>query len=675
MNELTDRQSISAAKSETSNGGQPRDLALAIYIVLGIALLIPGLLASAKIGVESGPLSPWLGPLDQAMQEIAFGSTLRFWLGVIGSTMMGLLLLYPLRKLGYLTWISIAAWFHIHVVFGLFGPILILYHCYFGTGSTPANVALFTTLIVALSGLFGHYIYTRLSADFHGERRRAQTHLQDAIAELGLLDASPTKSKLLEDLAAFDNQSQADRHGILAGFGWGRPLRDRSRDLLSRATWLIDNQGPQQGWSLAKCRDSKARVYKGLNDHFAGLSRATRRSVYERLAGYWRLLHLPLFYITVIATGIHVWKVWDMDNPATPAVLEASATPGEPAPDPASASRTAAGADSAPAGRTEKADDSPRVPPIIKRKVATHVEPVPSAAAPTAPAPSTASSVVAASAAGEVQVAQAPTATPTAELPPTLVQTPRLATRPAASGPSATTAPGEWPDALPQGQPGPKQKDEAQSVADAIGDYLATSGAKPTPTTSAGAATPAAPPRRVIEPAAPRVASAPPPKIEPVPEPATAPVKAAPRAEPAQLPRAEPAPAPVKQALAPRAQEPGPPPRPQALGGPPAVPTDPVVELAKKTGPLGTTGKLDPATIRQRLAELKKDRTFDHNKTAFPLTGKHKTVACENCHKTTLKDTPHQCIDCHKKDDVHRGRRPKCENCHVTTNWGTIQRK
>lgn len=100
-----------------------------------------------------------------------------------------------------------------------------------------------------------------------------------------------------------------------------------------------------------------------------------------------------------------------------------------------------------------------------------------------------------------------------------------------------------------------------------------------------------------------------------------------------------------------------------------------MVELAKKTAQWDNSGKLDPASMRQRLAELKKDPTFDHNKTRFPLTGKHKRVTCENCHKTTLKDTPRDCIACHKKDDVHRGRRPKCENCHVTTDWGTIRRK
>ncbi len=48
---------------------------------------------------------------------------------------------------------------------------------------------------------------------------------------------------------------------------------------------------------------------------------------------------------------------------------------------------------------------------------------------------------------------------------------------------------------------------------------------------------------------------------------------------------------------------------------------------------------------------------FDHNKTAFPLEGKHIEVACDKCHKETLVDgeifveykmASFECIDCHK---------------------------
>ena len=77
---------------------------------------------------------------------------------------------------------------------------------------------------------------------------------------------------------------------------------------------------------------------------------------------------------------------------------------------------------------------------------------------------------------------------------------------------------------------------------------------------------------------------------------------------------------------------------------------------------------------------------FDHAKTAYPLTGKHASVACEKCHRQTtaalassstppriFKPLPHgQCSDCHR--DVHQGRAgPTCSSCHVTENFRRVE--
>ena len=62
---------------------------------------------------------------------------------------------------------------------------------------------------------------------------------------------------------------------------------------------------------------------------------------------------------------------------------------------------------------------------------------------------------------------------------------------------------------------------------------------------------------------------------------------------------------------------------------------------------------------------------FDHDKTDFPLTNKHRDVACGACHAgERYKGTPKQCVGCHLPDDVHRGSQgPQCSNCHTTADW------
>lgn len=62
---------------------------------------------------------------------------------------------------------------------------------------------------------------------------------------------------------------------------------------------------------------------------------------------------------------------------------------------------------------------------------------------------------------------------------------------------------------------------------------------------------------------------------------------------------------------------------------------------------------------------------FDHDKTKFALTGKHKETSCALCHPAQrYKDVPQQCIECHRLNDVHRGRYgEKCADCHATKGW------
>jgi cytochrome c7-like protein len=70
---------------------------------------------------------------------------------------------------------------------------------------------------------------------------------------------------------------------------------------------------------------------------------------------------------------------------------------------------------------------------------------------------------------------------------------------------------------------------------------------------------------------------------------------------------------------------------------------------------------------------------FDHEKTAFPLTGRHERVTCAQCHPAAagqparFKGTPFAtCASCHK--DPHAGRLgTQCASCHTTEGWSRIE--
>ncbi len=68
------------------------------------------------------------------------------------------------------------------------------------------------------------------------------------------------------------------------------------------------------------------------------------------------------------------------------------------------------------------------------------------------------------------------------------------------------------------------------------------------------------------------------------------------------------------------------------------------------------------------------DETFDHNSTAFPLTGAHNTVDCFSCHTNGFEGTPTECQACHTQDfnqtinpnHVSLGLSMDCATCHTT---------
>ena len=69
--------------------------------------------------------------------------------------------------------------------------------------------------------------------------------------------------------------------------------------------------------------------------------------------------------------------------------------------------------------------------------------------------------------------------------------------------------------------------------------------------------------------------------------------------------------------------------------------------------------------------------TFDHAKTAFPLTGAHITTPCASCHvNNNYNLTVIACVSCHQKDFdnattpvAHTGLPTTCEQCHDTVLW------
>jgi hypothetical protein len=288
------------------------------YLLLAVLAMLPGVaLKLGWDGLLSGRWRDFLGVLRAALDDIRFGSGLRFWLGVTGATMMGLLLLYPLRKLfakgrrlG-----PVGRWFHLHILFGLFGPILILYHANFGLGGSNANVALWTMLVVAASGFAGFFVYGRVSRNFYTARQQAEQH-RDAILAIypDIEKVRASRNKLAEAFDHCQTDLLTPRQGVLASLKARLRVEGYRRDLVHDTVWLLDECARQLDLPVQQHEQYRAAAGKHLRAYFQLARAGASASVREQLWARWRLFHLPVFLVMVAATTLHILAVWDMDD-------------------------------------------------------------------------------------------------------------------------------------------------------------------------------------------------------------------------------------------------------------------------------------------------------------------------------------------------------------------------
>jgi hypothetical protein len=258
----------------------------------------------------------FLGWSVQTERYITPKRGLGYALGIIGGSLMLLLLVYSLRKrwewLGFLG--STPKWFRFHMVLGVLGPLCILYHANFTTGATNSNVALFCMLIVAGSGLVGRYIYVHIHHGLYGrklglgELRAGAEGLRGLSGGVGFLPELVTRIE------------HAERRLLAAGprlsvLGFARPpvvamVAFKARWQLHRYIRRSLRASARKSTVVASERkrlQSTARAY--IDRRLAATRRVAQFEGYERLFSLWHALHIPLMFMMIIAAVIHVIAV------------------------------------------------------------------------------------------------------------------------------------------------------------------------------------------------------------------------------------------------------------------------------------------------------------------------------------------------------------------------------
>jgi Fe-S-cluster-containing hydrogenase component 2 len=241
--------------------------------------------------------------LEQTIAELKVnyrpGCELAVWLGYVGTALLLIAMLYPLRKrFRLLQKLSTSAsWFDFHVMGGVVGPLMIILHSAMKLDNW-VSFGFWSMILVVASGLMGRYLYVQVPELLHGQELEELEH-ERALARIR--QTNPDAVAMIDD----EVEEYRDRVGSLAQgasavtvFLWviaddfGRPVRFFRRRIALATT------------------SATGKIRSELVHHAGELMLVERRRLLiprlQSVLQTWRLVHVPFSFVMIAISIVHI---------------------------------------------------------------------------------------------------------------------------------------------------------------------------------------------------------------------------------------------------------------------------------------------------------------------------------------------------------------------------------
>lgn len=244
------------------------------------------------------------------------GSELGYNLGLVGGLMMLSLLLYPLRKrvklLGRLG--KMESWFRYHMFLGISGPVLILFHSTFKIGSMNGRIALYSMLLVAISGVVGRFVYRHIHRGLYGkaltlaEAEELLNRSQESIGSVFLLrpDIEKKLKKFHQSASARIDNYPRRVWRFISLHHQGKSLSKLIRQDVKKA---LAAEAKRQNWSRGQLRLNYTVARRQIDNYIFAIVQTAQFSSWEKLFSLWHVAHIPFIYLLLISGIAHVIAV------------------------------------------------------------------------------------------------------------------------------------------------------------------------------------------------------------------------------------------------------------------------------------------------------------------------------------------------------------------------------
>ncbi len=280
---------------------QAKDYGWTLYLIIITLLMVLGFFVSSDKLYRSG-------------DKIGYN------IGLVGGVMMLTLLFYPIRKrIKFLrSWGLLPKWFKWHMIFGILGPALIVFHSTFHIGSINAGVAMVCMLLVSGSGIFGRFFYTKIHYGLYGREaslNNLQAELQGAGDVKSIFAFAP---KIQERLVKFRDKAVATS---IEGKGklhlWNfvtvglrvKVLKIYLVFKLKRIMYADVKKNKLERTLITRVDQMFQENRQFVEDYLKSVQEVAQFSTYERLFALWHVFHVPLVYMLVFSSIWHVIAV------------------------------------------------------------------------------------------------------------------------------------------------------------------------------------------------------------------------------------------------------------------------------------------------------------------------------------------------------------------------------
>ena len=243
----------------------------------------------------------WLGIHVATGDYYKPGDEIGYNMGLFGGLMMLIMFSYPLRKrfmfmrrLGEMKY-----WFSLHMMFGIFGPLLVLFHSTFRINSVNAGVAMTSMIAVACSGIIGRYAYRHMYRGLYGSRQTMHEIREELLGRKdeaqSMLREYPGVIFILHHFQEYAMQPEMSMNGRVWRF-FSLPIRRQIANFRCKSQIPAYSREGRQARTL-------------VLDYLYGVERAAQFHVFERILSLWHVIHIPLVYMLVATAIWHVFAV------------------------------------------------------------------------------------------------------------------------------------------------------------------------------------------------------------------------------------------------------------------------------------------------------------------------------------------------------------------------------